>query len=47
VTLVPIPLDPVTGSPFPYERDGKTATIVREGPAPSRLKIAYRLSPRA
>jgi thiol-disulfide isomerase/thioredoxin len=46
VTLVPVPPDPVTGRPFPYETDGKTATVVREGPAPSRLKVAYRIAPR-
>ena len=46
VDVVPVPLDPMTEKPFQYESDGHTATIVREGPAPSRLKVAYRIAPR-
>jgi hypothetical protein len=46
VNLVPVPLDPMTGKPFPYDSDGRTATLVREGPAPSRLKVVYRIAPR-
>ncbi len=45
VKMVPIPPDPVTGMPFEYARDGEIATIVREGPPPSRLRIVYRIAP--
>ncbi len=45
VTIVPIPLDPVTGRPFAYALDGETATLTREGPPPSRLKVVYRIIP--
>jgi hypothetical protein len=46
VNLVPVPLDPMTGKPFQYDSDGRTATLAREGPAPSRLKVLYRIAPR-
>jgi hypothetical protein len=46
ITIVPIPLDPLTGKAFEYVQHGHTATLVREGPPPSRLKIAYRVAPR-
>ena len=46
VKVVPVPLDPVTGAPFPYARDGETAALSREGPRPSRLKIIYRIDNR-
>jgi thiol-disulfide isomerase/thioredoxin len=46
VDIVPVPLDPMTGRPFQCDSDGHTATLVREGPAPSRLKVVYRIAPR-
>jgi thiol-disulfide isomerase/thioredoxin len=46
VDIVPVPLDPMTGKPFQYDSDGHTATLVREGPAPSRLKVSYRIASR-
>jgi thiol-disulfide isomerase/thioredoxin len=46
VGIVPIPPDPVTGKPFLYAREGETATLVREGPPPARLKVVYRIAPR-
>jgi thiol-disulfide isomerase/thioredoxin len=46
VDVVPVPLDPMTGKPFQYDSDGHTATLVREGPAPARLKVVYRIAPR-
>jgi hypothetical protein len=46
VRIVPIPPDPLTGKPFEYARVGQTASLVREGPAPSRLKVVYRIAPR-
>jgi thiol-disulfide isomerase/thioredoxin len=46
VDIVPVPLDPMTGKPFQCDSDGHTATLVREGPAPSRLKVVYRIAPR-
>ncbi len=46
VTIVPIPPDPVTGKPFQYALDGETATLTREGPPPSRLKVVYRINAR-
>ncbi len=45
VKIVPIPPDTVTGKPFQYTRDGATATLVREGPPPARLKVIYRIVP--
>jgi hypothetical protein len=46
VDIVPVPPDPMTGKPFEYASDGQTATLVREGRAPSRLKVVYRIAPR-
>ena len=45
VTIVPVPHDPVTGKPFPYSGNDSAATLIREGPPPSRLKVVYRITP--
>jgi thiol-disulfide isomerase/thioredoxin len=47
VVIVPVPPDPMTGKPFQFDSDGRTANLVREGPAPSRLKVVYRIAPRS
>jgi hypothetical protein len=46
VDSVPVPPDPMTGKPFQYDSDGRTATLATEGPAPSRLKVVYRFASR-
>jgi hypothetical protein len=46
VDIVPVPLDPMTGKPFQCDSDGHTATLVREGLSPLRLKVVYRIAPR-
>jgi hypothetical protein len=46
VDMVPVPPDPMTGMPFQYDSDGQTARLITEGPAPSRLRVAYRIVPR-
>ena len=43
---VPIPINPLTGEPFPYRLDGEIAVLVAEGPAKSKpVEYHIRLAP--
>jgi hypothetical protein len=44
IKLVPIPLDPMTGKPFAYHRDGETATLSGPPPLPEQPGLTYRLT---
>lgn len=46
VKVVPIPLDPATGKPFAYQRDGQTATLSSRIPGESLAQtgLRYRLT---
>jgi hypothetical protein len=46
VTIVPVPIDPGTGQPFEYERDGQTATLISRLPGESLevTGIRYRVT---
>jgi hypothetical protein len=45
VTVVPVPLDPGTGKPFEYHRDGETATLVsRIAGLPDMSGLRYRVT---
>ena len=47
VTVVPVPLDPGTGKPFEYHRDGATATLVSRLPGEPRTPgLRYRVTVR-
>jgi hypothetical protein len=41
---VPIPLNPVTGKPFPYRLEGATAVLDADGGPPKRPQPQYRIS---
>jgi hypothetical protein len=44
ITEVPIPLNPVTGRPFPYHLEGKTAVLDADGGLTTRPRPQYRVS---
>lgn len=48
VTIVPVPLDPGTGKPFEYQRDGQTAILISRIPGEDLDKtgLRYRLTVR-
>ena len=41
---VPIPLNPMTGKPFPYHLEGKTAVLDADGGLTNRPRSQYRVS---
>jgi hypothetical protein len=41
---VPIPINPVTGKPFPYRLEGATAVLDADGGPPNRPRQQYRIS---
>jgi hypothetical protein len=43
VTIVPVPIDPMTGQPFTYRREGETALLIGPDSA-SQTVLTYRLS---
>ena len=38
---LPLPVDPITGKPFPYQLDGKTATLRGTPPAGRENQAGY------
>ncbi len=44
ITLVPIPLDPVTGKAFSYSRAGETATLSAPPPRSGQPGLTYRIT---
>jgi hypothetical protein len=43
VSIVPVPLDPVTGKPFTYRRDGETAILIGPDPMP-QMVLTYHIT---
>jgi hypothetical protein len=43
VTIVPVPLDPVTGKPFTYRREGETAVLIGPDSVPQTV-LTYRIT---
>jgi hypothetical protein len=44
ITLVPIPLDPVTGKPFSYKKNGEVATLSAPPPATGQPGLTYHIT---
>jgi hypothetical protein len=42
--MVPIPIDPMTGKPFSYHREGETAVLSGPPPRPNQPGLTYRIT---